>query len=292
MDFNYFKAAAVAASILIACSNSFAQVKTFSNKQISQWVLEKFPTHYYKKAYKISTTKAPYSNKIILYKEIDEYGEADGLHVEMQKNLIYPHTIYYYKKGITVYSAYYFANSNKPYEIMNKNLLDQLDGPQLKRERNSGVITQTIKNFENGEDKAFGMKKIVDKLTFNDNKFLEGEFSWTKDFKENGRIIYFGNAKNGIIENLTVKSTFGDSYEHFQHFYVTNSDSIIVREVQGETLENIYKISHPIRLTNSRDISDKDQNCLYYEDIINMKFKGSDTTNYLEVVVRFMLTDE
>ena len=62
----------------------------------------------------------------------------------MQTDFVSPHTIYYYKKGVVVYTAYFFPNSLKAYEIDNKNLNDQLEGPQIKRTLTNNNSVQEI----------------------------------------------------------------------------------------------------------------------------------------------------
>ena len=164
---------------------SFGQTVTYGTKQIGKWKLEYFPLNYYKAGYKMTIRKAPLTGEIVLYQEVNQYGQNEGLRVEMQTDFISPYEIYYYKNDVTVYAAYFFPNSTKAYRIVNKNLNDEEEGPQIDRHMEGSKMVQSIKYFSNGYDKA---NLPVRKFLYDANSELDGQFYYTW--------IYYDDEKN------------------------------------------------------------------------------------------------
>jgi len=279
-------------SIIFEVTPSFAQEKKYVNFTIGKFTLEKFPVIYYKKPYKVMTQKFPLTEKIVLYQDMDQYGQNDGLRVEMQDDFVSPHVIYYYKKGIVVYTAYFFQNSSKAYEITNKNLQDQEDGPQIKRHLENGKLIQENKIFHNGEDLANKGTNGSDKLNFNSKGLLDGPFVWTANLEHlNGKLQYSGIAKDGIIQKLAVNSTLGESYMQFKSNYEVKNDLITQNTIEssGGVSNSTYKITTALKITNSKDSVEKGINFIYYEDILAYPY-GSFKANYFERLL-FKMTE-
>jgi len=272
--------------MLLHASIVLAQTKSYSSKLLVRWTLEKFPIHYYIKPHKSLSTKAPLSTKTALYEEFNSNGEKEGLHVEMQKNLIYPHTIYYYRKGVSVYQAYYLPNSNTAYEIINKDLNDALDGPQIKKELVDGKLIQKTDNFVSGVDKAYSKGKVADKVAFDENGLLHGGFNWTKDFGAGAEKLYYsGTANHGVIEKLNVTAALGKSYENFKRNYSKEADEMKIETLAGDVYNETQKITKNLKITNSKSLAESDSSNVFYEDVINYEFNGFRGTNFFETFI-------
>lgn len=178
-----------------------AQKIVYKTVKIANWTLESFPTNYIVAAKSTHIERNPYNKKIKFYQELNSVGEVNGLVVVMQQNLQFPHDITYYRNGDWVYRAYFFGNSNIAYEIENRNIDGQLNGPQIKREKSNnsvGYKTET-EYYENGVT----LKQLeIDKKNpwkFDKNGNLQGFFSYSN---EDSSFFFSGTAIDGIIQNV------------------------------------------------------------------------------------------
>lgn len=232
----------------VGSQNVHAQNITYATKQIGRWRLERFPINYYKPAFKTITQKVPLVGKIALYQEVNQYGQNDGLRVEMQTDFVSPHTIYYYKKGVVVYSAYFFANSLKAYEIVNKNLNDQLEGPQIKRTLTNNTVQEVVEIYKGGELIKTNQPDNSPVVNFTDG-FLQGKFKY-----EYNNSTFEGTALNGELSYFK-KTNYGDVYE-----YKIIGDEIKVSVLAGSDagIKQSYQIKSHLKITNDKSLSTKD----------------------------------
>ena len=193
---------------------ALAQTPNYETRKIANWTLEYFPMAYYVKPHHVLAERNR-NGKLVSYQELDAYGNPNGISVSMQDNLIYPYSINYYYKGIAVYSATYFANSNRANVIQNYNLKSVLDGPNVIRsinENNSMVENKIV--YKNGKD--IRQKAPAINISYNPDGYLNGNFV-VEDygFRPDLYVIYKGKATNGYLEYFEEKDKDGNgvSYE-------------------------------------------------------------------------------
>lgn len=239
----------------------FGQKKSYGSVQIGNWTLEKFPKHYLTKAYKIHTEKDPFTKKLVLWEQLDQYGRNKGLRIEFQNNGIYPATADYYYNGKGVYSAEFFPNSKKASYIRNKNIEDIVDGPQVERyDDYNGGITEQISFFEDGEDinreeKPYGFDNNLNWV----NGLLDGNFY----FSTPNLSKVEGFANNGDVTFLQIK-TFSDikTVLEFKDDFVI---SRVIYSIKDETTGNLnksettqkFKFKPKSKITNEKKFKDK-----------------------------------
>jgi len=239
---------------VITTFNAFSQSSIYGAKQIGKWHLEKFPISYYKPAFKTVTEKAPFVGKVALYQEVNQYGQNDGLRVEMQTDYISPHTIYYYKNGVVVYTAHYFANSKIAYEIINKNLNDQFDGPQITRTLTNNTVQEIVDIYKNGELIKTNRPDNAPVINFV-NGLLEGKFKY-----EYNNSTYEGTASNGELSYFK-KNNYGDMWE-----YKIIGDEIKFTVLTGSAAgeKESYHIESHLKITNDKSLADKDDKYIFW----------------------------
>lgn len=223
------------------------QSKSYGFVTIGSWTLEKFPKHYLIKAKKINTERNPFTKKLELWEELDEYGRNRGLKIEFQSNGVLPATADYYYNGECVYSAEFFNNSKKASYIRNKNKDGIVDGPQVERfDDYKGGITESISFYEDGTDvkrdeKPYGFSNDVNWV----NGLLDGKFFFaTPNFS---RIE--GIASKGSITYFR-EQTFDDIISEFE--FIKNSIVYKVTKPFKDEVTGAIKDS-----TNSYQISSK-----------------------------------
>jgi hypothetical protein len=201
-----------------------AQKIVYKTVKIANWTLESFPTNYIVAAKSTHIERNPYNKKIKFYQELNSVGDVNGLVVVMQENLQFPHDITYYRNGDWVYRAYFFGSSNIAYEIENRNIDGQLNGPQIKREKSNNSVGYTTKteHYENGVT----LKQVeIDKKnpwTFDKNGNLQGFFSYSN---EDSSLSFSGNAIDGIIQNVKLFDQNKGYVYSFLKEYKTKIDS-------------------------------------------------------------------
>lgn len=236
---------------------AIAQSVTYGTKVIGKWRLEKFPLAYYKPAFKLITQKAPIIGKVALYQEINQYGQNDGLRVEMQTDYVSPHTIYYYKKGVVVYAAYYFPNSTKPYEIVNKNLNDQYEGPHIKRTiNNNNSINEIVEVYKNGDLVQTNKPENRDVVNF-ENDLLQGRFKYAYD-----NSTFEGIAEKGEVTYLK-KTNFDDVYEYK---IIGNEIKVSVLSGSSTGTKQTFTIKSHLKITNNKNLSLNDERYIYWDN--------------------------
>lgn len=178
------------------------QTQSYTTIKIANWTLEKFPKHYLIKAVKVYTEKDKFTGKLTYYQELNQYGKVEGLTVEVQKDLSSPHAVYYYRNGVVVYRASFFRRSSKANEIANKNLKEDKDGPQVKRNFSyDEKLQELIDVYKDGELVKTNRPDNSPKMNWVDG-LLDGDFRYTN---ERYQIDYQGKAKEGKL--LYLKST-------------------------------------------------------------------------------------
>jgi len=227
----------------LTISVGYCQTKSYTTTKIAFWTLEKFPKHFLIKPAKVYSEKTK-GGRITYYQQLNEYGKADGLTIRIQKDYSSPHTVYYYRKGVVVYRATFFDRSTKADEIVNKNLDDQKDGPQLTREiLSNNDIQEIIEEYKDGELVSTNKpEEPVDVANF-ENGLLEGKFR----ISCSNYTVYEGIAKQGIV--LSWKET-----------YMTTD--IINRKIIGDSLYSstpkgqkmVYEVSKRRKITNDNSL--------------------------------------
>jgi hypothetical protein len=188
--------------------NSFSQAKSYETIKIANWVLEKFPKHYLIKAAKVYTEKDKYTGKLTFYQEIDEYGQPEGLTVKIQRiDYTSPAEVYYYYKGVTVYRAQFFSRSTKAFEIVNKNLNENLEGPHVYRELINNKVQENITIYKNGKsEQEIEVENLIKKNTIihlDNDSLLDGFFKFQYTYGNNERYCS-GRANHGILDSIQI----------------------------------------------------------------------------------------
>jgi hypothetical protein len=112
-----------------------AEANGYITKLFRGFKLEKFPSKYV--AHPVRTDITKRFGRIIEVSEINSLGNPEGLYMAMQaNNFNVPYEIHYTVNGKVVYHADFFANSTVIQEITNKNLKEEYEGWQIKREIN------------------------------------------------------------------------------------------------------------------------------------------------------------
>lgn len=158
----------------LACLISIAQTR-YETRKIAKWTLEYFPSSYLVKPHHVRTVNK--FGRLAYYQEVNAYGQPNGLTIEMQDNLIYPYTANYFCKGVMVYSASYFSNSNKAESIANNNLKNETDGPQITRTlKENRSVSENKTLYKNGKDIRERDRKRP-QIPYNSEGLLSGSFT-------------------------------------------------------------------------------------------------------------------
>jgi hypothetical protein len=191
--------------IVLTFSSSFGQTISYSTVKIANWTLEQFPKHLLTKAAKVYTEKNRLTGQLNYYQELNEYGKAEGLTVTIQKaDYTSPASAYYYRKGVMIYRAEFFSRSTKASDIVNRNLDNVEDGPQVKREfLANNELQEIIEIYENGQLVKSNRPDNSPKVTWTENGLLDGKFKFDNDARY---LKYEGVASNGEI--LSIKETY------------------------------------------------------------------------------------
>jgi len=232
-------------TILIIGFSSFAQQKSYGNKVIVQWTLEKFPLHYTVKPAKALTYRNSNTNKLEKYQEFNQLGQPDGLTVIMSDDGIYPFSASYTYKGEGVYSVTFFPNSNKAQVILNYDTNSNLDGYKINRTlKSSGGYTEEINKFINGElVETNGVKTTPISILYKDS-LLDGPFKF-----ESSQFVIEGVAEKGKLKKI---KQFQEKSLMCEITFL--KDSIKIKESghnEGYTYETLPIISNPT-ITNSK----------------------------------------
>jgi hypothetical protein len=235
-----------------------AQSPSYQTRKIANWTLEDFPTAYFVKPHHISVTRNR-DGKLISYQELDAYGNPNGISVELQDNLIYPYLINYYCKGTIVYSATYFANSNKADLIQNWNLKNVLDGPQITRtlKDDNTIAVKTIV-YKNGKDVKEKEPQI--NISYSSDGYLNGNFVVEDNgFRPELYMIYKGKADNGYLEYIEEKDKEGNgvSYEingYCVLFKSFKSNGIDTFKIFGRLKERFQIVNPEVTLKNYKGL--------------------------------------
>lgn len=271
--------------LLFLSANSFAQTKSYETIKIANWTLEKFPKHYLIKAAKVYTEKQPFTNKLTYYQELNEYGEAEGLTVTIQRgDYTSPSTIYYYRKGATVYEASFFSYSTKASDIKNKNLKEELDGPQIHREIDENhKLHEVISIWKNGEDLKANVEYAKQRnIHFNKDSLLDGQFSFNYVCERGEKAFLYqcwGSAHNGLVDSIIRMIDYNTPVEpyHSSDFF-TNSLGL---DDNPDFESYKYVIRNDTVFTYRKKADDKDFKFMYPEKI-KRTIKVSCSKSYCE----------
>lgn len=260
--------------LVIITFNLSAQTEKFETFKIGKWTLEFFPTHYYKKPFKIYSEKNRVTGQLNFYQEINEFGKPDGLTVGIQKSdNISPAYVDYYVNGQVVYSAEFFNHSEKAFKIINKNVKGELNGIQIQREFNTNnKLNEILEKYKNDELLSTNKPDNSPKANFI-NGYLDGFFRF-----EQYPDKFEGYAKEGEITSLK-RDYFGDITE-----YKIKGDSIIKSYIiKGKQLSpEILKKESTLFVTNEPLLKNA-QRHFYVEnlqDIENALYKMEENTIY------------
>ena len=236
--------------ILAISLSSFAQQKSYGNKTVRGWILEKFPLHYSIKPDKAMTYRNSITNKLEKYQELNEIGQPNGLTVIMCNDGINPGFATYFYKGESVYSATFFPNSNIAQLILNYNTNADFDGYKITRTpKESGGYTEEILKYNNGVlVETNGVKTTPISIVYKDS-LLDGSFKF-----ESSPFVIEGIAEKGKLKKIK------QSQENILMCEINFlKDSIKIKESgdYGFTFRTLPIISNPT-ITNSKSF------CLKY----------------------------
>jgi len=257
-------------------SQGYSQNKTYPTFKISKWSLEYFPVHYVVKPHHV-VTQAKFG-KIATYKEVDEYGNTDGIFVTMQQNLVYPHSISYWYKGEMVYNSTYFNNSNKANYIRNRSDKGILDGPEIFRTikpDNSVEVRKII--YKDGKEIA--SKEPVNVFEFNEQGLLSGEIfvkRYNSKYVSSENYTLQGNAIDGEIQFVEIQYQNGNLES-----YKLDGDCLVRKYYSNQdkdTLTTFSRIRRRIKVTNSIN-SDKVDSLFFISKGVVLSYDQSGLTN-------------
>jgi len=237
--------------LLTASFASFAQQKRYGTKTIGQWTFEKFPLHYSVTPAKTMYYKNKLTGRLEFYKELNQFGQEDGLSLAMSADGIYPSNASYTYKGQMIYSVTFFPNSIIASNIIEYDSNGLFDGYKIYRTlKSSGGYTEEIEKYESDVlVEVNGIKQNPISITYKDS-LLNGKFKFVSE-----RGTFEGEAENGKLKNI--KHTI-DKY--FIREITFSIDSITVKTKKqsgdGFIFTKLPLISNPT-ITNSKSLCKK-----------------------------------